>query len=997
MRTSILTACVFGCLAAEVCASSVYWRFENGLTGQPVTSSLSDEGQLQAVAGTRSPSWSDDVPMAIIPLSTAANHESVNFDGGWLRATACPVLNVPRNFTVEMWAKFGAATGGAQVLASKGVPGPGNWHIIRQVDGSVRANIFGGAEAYLFDLQNRRLLPDTWYHLAAVYEDIGGGRMRIRTFVNGQLRGAATGPALQDTSAGDLFLGAFADGQLPFHGSIDEFRFTTALLKPTEFLIGGARPIPEQPKLPKPLFVKEDTQIDTEMRSRAAGTAILAEPTGYPYFFKYTTGGPLPCASVPDGYDPGFRSARVGWSVITGGAAVGYQFAVRPGGTYLVAAGFFDPRTSPPKRVQRVVIDGQVVDTFDTATVATQKPCVRKYEVRDADGDGYLGVACSQTEDELGYTGLLNVVWVFAGAKAADVDVEQLAHGTCGVPPMYYIQCGREDDPAGHVGYASLSAATRAGMLPMRPVPLDLDPKQKHPQPADPRDVVIRGDLADRIHTYLDRWGTCGRDQKLPAGFLSDSGYEVVGRSIETLYLMKRLMRLELDLKESFDALLASQDKTSQHPGAFVGGLPVRTGFIWSQGTILSGLMAYHEATGSPQALVAAGQLADWYRDYLTQGDFNAANYFAAESKFTAEGATVGHLGKGALEPLIWLYWRTKNAKYLELARQIAALNRQWGGVAWMIHGDLPADRQKYEGWHIHANLTTIRGFPWLYAATGDRSYLDDAIAACDRVFERATWDTGGVLEQIPWKDTKFPGPTPDPHDETCQTSDLLQLSYLLGEFTGEGRFYDRAEHIYYNHIRYMQMHNGDFTAFNRLPGPQRGGDAWFCCGFWGGKALYEAARHLYASSPNAVYVNGFMPSSVEFTLKEGVVKLDAEADIPRSGKLHLAVDPQGPMTFDLDIRVPGWGRLQSVAINCDRVAARPQQGYITLTREWKPGDVVDVQFDLPLRVVWTLLGMVCPQLQSQSMAMPLLMLAPSLCSEGRSSWRSFAWLMAPT
>ena len=76
-------------------------------------------------------------------------------------------------------------------------------------------------------------------------------------------------------------------------------------------------------------------------------------------------------------------------------------------------------------------------------------------------------------------------------------------------------------------------------------------------------------------------------------------------------------------------------------------------------------------------------------------------------------------------------------------------------------------------------------------------------------------------------------------------------LSYLLGDFTGEGRFYDRGETIYYNAIRYMQMHRGNFTAFNRLPGPERGGDAWFCCGWWGAKSLYEAARHLYAASPD--------------------------------------------------------------------------------------------------------------------------------------------------
>ena len=269
-----------------------------------------------------------------------------------------------------------------------------------------------------------------------------------------------------------------------------------------------------------------------------------------------------------------------------------------------------------------------------------------------------------------------------------------------------------------------------------------------------------------------------------------------------------------------------------------------------------------------------------------------------------------------------------------------------------MIHGDLPAERQQYEGWHIHANLTTIRGFPWLFAATGDRSYLRDAIAACDRVWQRATWSTGGVLEQIPWAGTKSPGPTPDPHDEICQTSDLLQLSYLLAEFTGEGRFYDRAEQIYYNHIRYSQMHNGDFTAFNRLPGPQRGGDAWFCCGWWGAKALYEAARHLYASSPTAVYVNGFMRSSATLKWGRGSVRIDTEADLPKSPRVRIILTPSQTAKFDLRIRVPGWAGIRAIEVNRQIQDVRPENGYITLARRWEAGDRVDVPLDVPLRVV---------------------------------------------
>ena len=146
-------------------------------------------------------------------------------------------------------------------------------------------------------------------------------------------------------------------------------------------------------------------------------------------------------------------------------------------------------------------------------------------------------------------------------------------------------------------------------------------------------------------------------------------------------------------LEAPFEALLSTQDYASKFPGAFVGGHPRRTAFIWGQGTVFSGLMGYHEMTGDPRALAAAERLANWYQSYLDNGDLAAANYFADQGKFSRDGATVGHLGKGALEPMVWLYLQTKNPKYLDEAKQFAALNRKWGGVAWMISGDIPNER----------------------------------------------------------------------------------------------------------------------------------------------------------------------------------------------------------------------------------------------------------------------------------------------------------------
>jgi hypothetical protein len=883
--------------------------------------------------------------MAVIPATSAPNHTALDLGGGWLQVKSCPLLNTTRNFTVELWARFGPVTPDAQVLASKGTPGPGNWHIIYQTDGTVRANVFGAMQSYLFDEASGGPVAGEWYHLAAVYEDIGNGRMRIRTFVNGHPRDAVSGPALQDTSATDLFLGSYPGGQLPFFGAIDEFRFTPRVLGPKDFLLAGTRPVEEAAAVPSPDFVTPGTAVTPELRKHAGDAPVVLKPEGYTYFFtRACVGLPRREPPPPGPHDRGFEWALLEAAILNGGPPIGYHFAVKPGGKYAVAVGFYEPSPKPGERVQDVVIDGRRVDRLDVGDVGKGKPFVRIYRASDLNRDGFLEVTCFHHGEESGRCATMSIVWIFQDEDAGRLDAAQLARGECPVAPIYYVRCGREEGLRGHVGYPPISPAARAKMVPLPPVVFGRDPDW--PQPVDPLDVDIRGDLADRIHAYMDRWGYAGRDQLLVADFLSDSGWETASRFLNTYSQLSRLMHVDLDLDPSTRALLATQDRTSPFPGSFVGGTPRRTAFLWSQGMALGAIMSSYDRTGDARLLDAGRRLSTWYDSYLHNGDLAAANYFTQGGKFSREGATVGQLGKGGLEGLMYLYWRTHDPSVLATAKEVADLNRKWGGVAWMIHGDIPNERPELEGWHIHANLTTLRGFPWLYAATGDRSYLDDAVAGCDRVFDRATWGTGGVLEQIPWSRD------PDPHDETCQTSDELQLSYLLGDFTGQGRFFDRAEEIYWNHIRYMQLHQGDFTAFNRLPGPQRGGDAWFCCGWWGGKAMYEVARHLYASSPTAVWINGFMPSSAKVRLAGGTVDVDMQADLPRSGDVRMTLSPRGVSEFTLKIRVPGWAKLEGVTVNGAPLAVEAEAGYIAMARRWRPGDRVDVHFDLPLRVV---------------------------------------------
>jgi len=943
-----LTLALGGSAVGDV--SSIYWRFEEGEVGKPISSAIDSSGEYSAVANGKGVAFSDEVPMAVLPAGSVVNHGSVAFNGAdWLRVKRTPELDQTKALTIEFWARFGPAPKEGEVLISKGSHETDNWHIVYRPDGSVRACVYGRAEACFFDAQAGGPTPGAWYHLAATYEQTPGGTTRIRTYLNGQVRDTVTCPVLKDTSGADLFIGSGIDGLYGFHGSIDELRITFGLLAPSDLLTAGARAIPFEDRR-EPVFVKPGTRVSASLRKSADGAPVLVKPQGYTYFFTPMFGVPVRFAPPTGTWDPGFAWGIEGSRVSKVASLAGYHFAVKPGGKYTVAIGFYDPATEPGKRAQRVVIDGVEVDRIDPAAEGHNEPFVKKYLASDANGDGYLQVSCSHLGVETDLAAYLSVIWIFGGAQERYIDAALLAQGKCDIPPMYYVVCGRDRAMPGHVVYPPLSAATRETIRAPRRMRFGLD--LTHPQPPDPLDVEIRGELRDRIMTYMDRWGFAGRDQKPFLGFACDSGYETAGRWVDTLCELSRLMHVNLDIRAQVESLLQCQDTKSKYPGAFVGGKPTRTAFIWSQGVILNALMEYYETSGHKPALDSAKKLAGWYESYLNNGDLAAANYLVDEGRFTRDGATVGHIGKGALEGMARLYHATSDPKHLRIAKRIAELNRMWGGVAWMLYGDLPSERQQYEGWHIHANLTTVRGFPWLYNLTGDKSYLDDAIAACDRIYERATWGTGGVLEQIPWAGTQFPGATPDPHDEVCQTSDLLQLCYLLSDFTGETRFLDRADRIYYNHIRYSQMHNGNFSAFNRIPGPTRGGDAWFCCGFWGAKALYEVARHLYASAPGAVYVNGFMPSSANLKAGSGTVRIDTQADIPASGEVTIRVTPNRIKSFALNVRVPNWGSVDSVLVNGKPVQPSRVGGYVSINRAWKAGDTVSVKLAMPLRVV---------------------------------------------
>ena len=103
----------------------------------------------------------------------------------------------------------------------------------------------------------------------------------------------------------------------------------------------------------------------------------------------------------------------------------------------------------------------------------------------------------------------------------------------------------------------------------------------------------------------------------------------------------------------------------------------------------------------------------------------------------------------------------------------------------------------------------------------------------------------------------------------------------------------------------------------------------------------------IYYGRADGVYVNQFTPSTATVRFGEGrEVKLKQETDYPNSGRIVLTVESGGG-PFTLYVRQPGWAKSAAVRVNGESA----EHG-LAITREWKAGDQVEVEFPMEWRLV---------------------------------------------
>jgi hypothetical protein len=190
----------------------------------------------------------------------------------------------------------------------------------------------------------------------------------------------------------------------------------------------------------------------------------------------------------------------------------------------------------------------------------------------------------------------------------------------------------------------------------------------------------------------------------------------------------------------------------------------------------------------------------------------------------------------------------------------------------------------------------------------------------------------------------------------------------------GEAKYLDVFERIIYNGILSGVALSGDrFFYANPLASfGQHERSPWFscaCCPPNLVRFIPQLGQCVYATSGDRLYVNLYAQSLSQVEMADLQVKLEQETEYPWKGDIKIRINPAKEDDFTLMLRIPGWalGRplpgdlyyypdkseeQPVIKVNGEEIPLTLKNGFLPITREWQPGDVIEIALPMEPRKV---------------------------------------------
>ena len=321
------------------------------------------------------------------------------------------------------------------------------------------------------------------------------------------------------------------------------------------------------------------------------------------------------------------------------------------------------------------------------------------------------------------------------------------------------------------------------------------------------------------------------------------------------------------------------------------------------------------------------------------------------------------------------LYLATGEKKYLDEAKFLLDYRGKTQIKQEYSQSHQPVVDQKEAVGHAVRAAYMYAGMADVAALTGDQGYINAIDRIWDNIVTKKLYITGGIGATSSGEafGKNYELPNMSAYCETCAAIGNVYVNYRLFLLHGDSKYFDVLERTLYNGlISGVSLEGNGFFYPNPLESMgQHQRQAWFgcaCCPSNICRFIPSLPGYVYAVKDKNVYVNLFLSNKTELTVGKKKVALSQQTNYPWDGDITITIDKNNVGRFALKIRIPGWvkgkvvpsdlysyadGKRLGYHISVNNQQLYPEiHDYITIDRQWKKGDKVQIHFDMEPRVV---------------------------------------------
>ncbi len=429
-------------------------------------------------------------------------------------------------------------------------------------------------------------------------------------------------------------------------------------------------------------------------------------------------------------------------------------------------------------------------------------------------------------------------------------------------------------------------------------------------------------------------------------------------------------------LKERLDFMIAvmkdcqdEYNKNTEGLYGFIGGQPIND--VWKslykgdiqpfrrnggwvpfycEHKILAGLRDAYLYAGNKTALQLFRKMADW--------SVNVVSKLSDKDMESLLGIEHG----GMNESLLDAYQLFKDKKYLAAAKKYTHKA--------MLDGMQTLNTTFLNGRHANTQVPKYIGMERIAECdAAANNYLTAAVNFWTDVTNNRTVCIGGNSVNEHFLASENANRYIDQLDgpESCNTNNMLKLSEMLSDKTGDARYADFYEDAMWNHILTTQdPTTGGYVYFTTLR-PQgyriysQVNQGMWCCVGTGMENHSKYGHFIYThDGKKTLYVNLFTPSELtdatfgvrQETLFPAIDPTASNIPTPDTSTSTLTITRGG--TYTIAIRHPFWaGEQYGITVNGKTVNTSVKKGtasYVSIRRSWKKGDKIKVYLPMELR-----------------------------------------------